>query len=282
MKQILITGATGFVGTQILKALAGVSVDVILVVRAGGENQVSSQPNVKKILSSTDIFAESEDWWVQACASVDTVIHAAWYVEPGDYLHSSHNLDCLIGSLKMAKGAYRAGVKKFVGIGTCLEYDLEPSVLSENTPLKPMTVYASAKAALFLALSQWFFDRNINFVWCRLFYMYGEGEDQRRLVPYIHKQMQNSAPVELSSGEQIRDFMDVKYVGKKIVDISLGKIVGPVNVCSGKPVSVRQLAEKIALDYGRPDLLRFGTRSKNTDDPASVVGVTIHKQAKEE
>ena len=89
------------------------------------------------------------------CEGVDRIVHLAWIATPGVYLTAPENLDCLQGTLTMAKGAVRAGVKKFVGIGTCFEYDLCGGLLSTATPLNPTTPYAAAKAGAFLALSRW-------------------------------------------------------------------------------------------------------------------------------
>ena len=80
-------------------------------------------------------------------------------------------------------------------------------------------------------------------------------------------------PAELSSGSQIRDYLDVREAGRMIVEHALGAGQGPVNICSGTPVTVRELAERIADEYGRRDLLRFGARPDNLVDPPCVVGV---------
>ena len=48
---------------------------------------------------------------------------------------------------------------------------------------------------------------------------------------------------------------------------------GLSNICSGVPTTVRQLAERIADETGRRDLLRFGSRAENQFDPPMVVGV---------
>ena len=58
-----------------------------------------------------------------------------------------------------------------------------------------------------------------------------------------------------------------------IVESALSKKQGPVNICSGVPITVRQLAEQIADEYGRRDLLKFGVRPDNLFDPVYVVGV---------
>ena len=58
-----------------------------------------------------------------------------------------------------------------------------------------------------------------------------------------------------------------------IVDAALGPDQGPINICSGKPVTVREVAEAIADEFGRRDLLRFGARADNLLDPPCVVGI---------
>jgi nucleoside-diphosphate-sugar epimerase len=276
LKKILLTGATGFVGKKILSALNEANVSIIPVVRSGKEAQLDGFTKVKKIVSSPNIFIESIDWWHKQCEGIDTIIHSAWYTEPGKYLESSQNIECLIGSLNLAQGAVLAGVKKFVGIGTCFEYDLNCRVLSKNTPLNPSTLYAGTKCSLFTGLSHYLSNKKIDFAWCRLFYLYGEGEDERRLVPFLHKQLSNGNPVELTSGNQIRDFLDVTVAGERIVKIALSKLKGPINICSGSPITVKQIAEMIADQYGRRDLLKFGLRQDNLVDPPCVLGITEH------
>ena len=278
MTLVLITGANGFVGRQIIRSLDVEGINLIPAVREGKENTVSNFKNVKKIITSKDLFAEDESWWEEQCKDVDIVIHAAWYVETGKYQDSSKNIDCLIGSLKLAKGAAKAGVRRFLGLGTCAEYDQSQGVLTIDTPLKPLTTYAAAKASLFTTLSQWFPRESVSFAWIRLFYLYGEGEDQKKLVPYVRSQIVQGDFVDLTSGKQVRDFMDVAEAGKKIAGISLTNQIGPINLCSGIPITVRQFVEKIADEYGRKDLLRFGVREDNLFDPPSVVGVSNVQQ----
>jgi len=269
----LLTGATGFVGRQVVRSFCESNALVRVVVREGKQNQLSQLACVETFVTSSDLFAESADWWAKTCEGIDTVVHVAWYAEPGLYLHSHKNLECLIGTLNLARGAALAGVRRFVGIGTCFEYDLSFGHLALTTPLKPLTPYAGAKAATFMALSQWLPTLGIEFVWCRLFYLYGEGEDARRLVPFLRVRLAAGEPAELTTGNQIRDFLDVSDAGSMVASAALSTIQGPINICSGIPITVRQLAENIADEYGRRDLLRFGARPDNLVDPHCVVGV---------
>ena len=258
------------------------SVKLRLVVREGKQNQINPSAQIEAVLVTPDLFIETQAWWEKACEGVDTVVHVAWYAEPGNYLQSAENLDCLGGTLALAKACVHAGVRRFVGVGTCFEYDLTRRYLSIDTPLKPTTPYAACKAAAFLALSQYLAVACVEFAWCRLFYLYGEGEDERRLVPYLRRQLARGEVAELTSGTQVRNFMNVEDAGHAIADIATGNLGRAVNVCSAKGATVRELAEQIADEYGRRDLLRLAhARIILSIRPAWLAsdGVTSHESA---
>lgn len=275
MKRVLLTGATGFVGRQVLRHLVAGGAQVTVTLRPGAalpEGAVAA-------VCSADLFAESADFWQSACAGQEAVAHVAWYAEPGKYLTSPQNLTCLAGTLHLAQGAAAAGVRHFTGVGTCFEYDLKTEALARqealtvDAPLGPATPYGAAKAATWLALSRALPGMGMGFAWCRLFYLFGEGEDPRRLVPYVHAQLCAGLPVELTSGQQGRDFLDVTDAGRQIAEVVLTGREGALNICSGTPVTVAALARRIAEDYGRGDLIRLGARPDRVDDPSYVVGV---------
>lgn len=272
-KRIFITGASGFVGKHVLRHIARQNVELTLVVRNADCAEYFQYPCIASVLITKNLFLETSEWWGDALKGIDTVIHLAWYAEPGIYLSSPNNLDCLMGTLNMAKGASYAGVTKFVGIGTCFEYEISTKHLSIDTPLGPKTLYAATKAATFLSLSRYFSDHNIAFAWCRIFYLFGEGEDERRLVAYVRSQIFNGKTANLSDGQQIRDYLDVSVAAEYIVRIALGDQIGAINICSGLPISVRRLVEEIANEYDALDLLNFGAVKRALLDPEYVVGI---------
>jgi nucleoside-diphosphate-sugar epimerase len=269
---ILITGASGFVGRHVVRALTEHDNPLRLALRTGSL-PFAGLREADEVIHTPDLFHAEPAWWAQALKGVDTAVHLAWYAEPGKYLQSPVNLDCLYGTIEMAKACIEAGVRRFVGTGTCAEYDLNQGLLRPDSPLNPQTLYAACKASTFQILGQLLPANGVEFAWCRLFYLYGEGEDSRRLVPYLRKRLSEGEPAELTSGRQIRDFLDVRDAGSLIANVALGDRQGPVNVCSGIPITIRQLAERIADEYGRRDLLKFGVRPENLFDPPCVVGV---------
>jgi dTDP-6-deoxy-L-talose 4-dehydrogenase (NAD+) len=267
MARILLTGASGFVGRHVLRSLLARGDEVRIV----GRTPTTLGSRVQELISE-DLFAESDDWLTHACEGIDSIVHCAWYAEPGRYLFSPRNLTCLRGTLALAAAAQAAGIRRFVGIGTCFEYALSDSPLQTSTSLDPRSPYAAAKAAAFLALSGYLPNVGITFAWCRLFYLFGEGEHPQRFVAYLHERLGKGEPVDLTKGMQVRDFMDVAEAAERIAAITHSRYVGPANVCSGQPVSIRTMAERIADSYGRRDLLRFGTRQENAVDPPVIVG----------
>lgn len=279
MTNILITGASGFVGMQVMKILDNLkNTNLFPIVKIKKKSIFKKFKNVKKTYVTKDVFNETEKWWKKKLDKIDIVIHIAWNTEYGKYLDSDLNINCLYGSLRLGNAIAKSKVKRFVGIGTCLEYKQTNGKVTVDTELDPKNLYSITKVALFTSLQKLFLIKKKEFVWCRLFYLYGEGEDERRLSAYIHKQLKNGLEVKLTSGYQIRDFMNVYDAAKIISKISLDKNVGVVNVCSEKPISIKKFAKKIALQYGRLDLLKFGKRKKNLYEPDAVWGVMNYEK----
>lgn len=272
MKPVLITGATGFVGSAVARVLAARGLPLRCVIRTGTAERLPGGVEAE-VIETPDLFGETSDWWKDRLSDADMAVHLAWYAEPGKYLTDPRNLDCLAGTLAMAKGAAAAGLRRFVGVGTCFEYDLSPGYLAPDGPLDPLTPYAAAKAAAWLALSRYLPSQGVSFLWARLFYLHGPGEDPRRLVAYLHRQLQAGEPALLSGGSQVRDFLPVEEGAALMVDEALGLREGATNIASGQGITVRDMALRIADHYGRRDLLRFGVRPDNLTDPPCVVGL---------
>lgn len=272
-RTVLLTGATGFVGRQVHKALVARGHRVRAVVRTGTAERLAAPA---ELVETPDLFAQDMAFWAAAAAGMETVVHAAWVATPGVYLSSPLNLDCIRGSLAMARGAAEAGVAHVIGVGTCFEYALPSERLSVDAPVGPASLYATAKLALYQTLSAFFAGGTpvgTLFSWARLFYLYGEGEDPKRLVAYIRARLAAGEVAQLSAGTQVRDFLDVAEAGAMLARIVETRQAGPINICSGLPITVRQLAERTAQAMGRPDLLEFGSAPPREGDPPVVVGV---------
>ncbi len=271
--RILVTGANGFIGKQVIKRLVKYDVNISCLVRERVDlNKELKSDLIEKVIVE-DLFDTSDPQVKKSLKDSDTIIHLAWYAEPGKYLSSEKNIDCLTGSINLIKEFVKLGGQKVIGVGTCAEYQETEETITIDTPLSPTNLYASCKVALFYALSSYLMNKKVDFSWCRLFYLYGEGEDKRRFLPYLVNKLESNQEALLTKGDQIRDFLDVQEAGRRIADVSMRSKSGVFNICSGEPITIREFAEEVARKYGKQHLLKFGARQENIFEPKSVVGL---------
>jgi len=268
--KVLLTGATGFIGSQLLRVLVDEGCDVSGVVRPGGDAR-RIEPWRSRIAVIEADLREAE----RLAAHVerlrpDLCLHLAWTTEPGQYLHSLENLALLGGSCRLALALARAGCRRLVGIGTCFEYDTAPGYLSEASPTGPRSLYAAAKLSLGALLQQLSPVTGMETAWVRLFYQYGPFEHERRLVPSVALALLEDRVAAVGAGTQVRDYLHVEDVARAIWAVARSGLTGVVNVGSGQPVTVRQIVATLGALVGRPDRIAWGARPADPADPPFI------------
>ena len=272
VKKIIVTGGNGFVGRHVVRKLVQKGLHIRLVVRKNTGAYASAIFPGVEVVETEDLFEESRSTLLSFCKGVDTALHLAWYTEHGKYLSSERNLACVSGSLRFAESAAEAGVSRFVSVGSCAEYDVSNEALKPSSPLMGSSLYGIAKIATYRLLKEYFRQKRVQFLWARIFYLHGEGEHPERLVSYVKGRLAQGLPVDLTTGDQVRDYISVDNAAEQICKRLLSGDQGACNICSGEPISVRQLVEKIADEFGRRDLLRFGVIPQKRDELPFVVG----------
>jgi nucleoside-diphosphate-sugar epimerase len=197
-------------------------------------------------------------------------IHLAWYAVPGKYLNARENLDSLNASLNLASQLADLSCQRFVGMGTCFEYDFSYGYLSESSPTKPLTLYAATKVALCTVLEQLSQNTGMEVAWARLFYQYGPFEDERRLVPAVISSLLRDEVVKTTKGEQIRDFLHIADVASAIWSIVSSNLSGVINIGSGQPITVRDIVSQIASILDKSDLIDWGALPYRPNDPMFI------------
>ena len=145
--RILITGASGFIGSQLTRLLVQEGAEVYALLRPKCDTWRINDLLPKLQMVEGDLLHPEQGWLEQLVAiHPETCFHFAWYAEPGVFLTSPLNLQYLSASLALAEGLAKAGCKKLVIAGSFSEYDQDLGYLSENSALKPNTPYGAAKA----------------------------------------------------------------------------------------------------------------------------------------
>ncbi len=266
MKRVLVTGATGFIGRHAPPLLAerGYEVHAVSSGEHSGEAFAFHRANLLDPIESVALIRDIQP---------TDLLHLAWYAEHGKYWTSPENDRWAEVSLELLRAFAESGGRRAVIAGTCAEYDWSgDGFLSEgSTPLVPATTYGAAKHHLHRQASSLADEAGISLGWGRIFFVYGPGEDPRRLVASVTRALIAGEPAPCSHGEQVRDFLHAAEVADALTTLLAGAIEGPVNIASGEPTKVKDIVAEVARAVGRPELVRLGALPENPDEPPRLV-----------
>lgn len=288
---VLVTGAGGFVGSAVVRALVhgkrgdrsdappptfadGSPVGrVVAMLRPGGSTE------------RLDELGRSDDWAVERADLLDplslrtlaegvrprAIVHAA--LAPGAHgpldeaarrERIDRPLEVLFRALEGAEGG------RVVATGSAAV--LRPGRgLDESAPVEPNPSYpdyARHKLREERQVERLGRVTEVPWIHLRLFYLFGRYEPEGRLLPLLVHNLARGRPVELSSGRQVRDYTDVDdAAGAYVGALAAGReATGAVyHVGSGRGISIRDFALTVAEVAGDPALLRFG-RAASPDE----------------
>jgi nucleoside-diphosphate-sugar epimerase len=270
MKRLLFTGASGFIGRHCLPALHSSGYEVHAVSRrlplttSGDEDIRWHQADLLDPEQVKALVAEIQP---------THLLHLAWYAVPGRFWTSPENLRWVQGSLDLFQSFAAAGGRRIVVAGTCAEYSWSPAGICQEktTPLAPGTLYGACKHALHLILQAFAGQTDLSYAWGRIFFPYGPHDHPEKVVSYVVRSMLRGEPVRCTHGRQIRDFLYVADVATAIVALLNAETSGPINIGSGKSVSVKKMILTAGEITGRQDLIRFGALASREGEPEVLV-----------
>lgn len=256
MRRVLVTGASGFVGRHVICALTARGSYEVHAVSSKGP--LASNANCTwHTANLLDIMQAGE---LLRTVLPTHVLHLAWCTSPGEYWASSENLAWVQASLELLQRFQEYGGQRIVMAGTCAEYDWSYGYCSEFvTPIRPSTPYGACKHALQAMLNAYSEETGLSSAWGRIFLTYGPHENSERLAPSVIKPLLQGKPATCSHGNQIRDLLYAQDVADAFVELLESDVSGPVNIASGKPVTLREVICKIAAKLGREDLIQLGS-----------------------
>jgi nucleoside-diphosphate-sugar epimerase len=269
VSRFLVTGATGFIGSAVVRRLLADGHSVVGVTSAGSGGDARAQWRKLDLLQA----GEGELAELVADAGASHCIHAAWYTNHADYLVHEVNRAWLPASIRLARACNDL---RLTALGTCLEYDVssaEPCA-EESTPLAPETLYARCKRELFERLAR----AEANIAWARVFFVYGPGDRAGRLIPKMLESFGRGKPAGPSFGGLRRDYVHVDDLAGQIVRIALGDVRGAINTGTGEAPTLSQVFDAGALAIDRPELAQVNDR---TGDQPPLIAADLAKYRRE-
>ena len=258
MHKVLITGITGFLGSHIAENIVTNNIEVIGLKRKGS-NIWRCQEFSDKIhwvdIDNEGLFKEELSKY-----SFDTIIHGSWIgVESNERDNLSlqaKNISFLVELLEVAK---QVGVKKFIFLGSQAEYGNVNGKISEEEKTEALNAYGSVKLACLEIVKTFCNSNHINWIWLRLFSLFGEKENQNWLIPSLINSMLIDKQMDFTPGEQKYAYMYVKdfaLIVRKITTLSIHS--GIYNISSNKTRTIKSLIEDIRNLVNPKFILNFG------------------------
>lgn len=268
MKRVLLTGASGFIGRHALAALRARSYEVHAVARSLPPVQADVLWHVGDLLDPAVAPA------LMRKIRPSHFLHLAWYAEHGLFWTAMENFRWVGASLNLLDAFRAVGGQRVVMAGSCAEYDLSAGVCDEeSTPLRPNTVYGTCKNAMHSLFEAYCTRSGLSGAWGRVFHLFGPQEHPARLVSSVCIALLRGEDALCTHGRQLRDFLHVADVADAFAALLDSEVQGAVNIGSGSPLTIGELAGRIAAVVGRPQAVKLGARAAPAGEPPTLIPV---------
>lgn len=261
---VLVTGAGGYIGPHVVRALLDRGRAVIAVVRPGSDAPIDSRAEILH----ADVLSDGFVGDAPACSGV---IHLAWQ---DGFAHNSHaHMENLSAHFRLLTGFAERDVARIVALGTMHEIGYWEGAIDEFTPTDPLSQYGIAKDALRKSLMQKLLDP-VSFAWARCYYIHG---DDRRNNSIFSRVLEAAAEgrrtFPFTTGANRYDFIDVADLGDQIAALyGAAKHTGIVNCCTGVPVSLADKVEEFITLHNLEIELEYGAFPDRPYDSPGVWG----------
>lgn len=270
--RIIVTGGSGFLGSAFVRLSRQAGHQVAVLSRSGlgvSEGTTWLPGGISK-----PPWKEIERFAPTAC------LHAAWIATPGVYLESPENEAWMRWSFDFLSRLAESGVGHVTVLGTCIEYRIDGTPLSEDKNLiVPASPYARAKCSLHNKLvANWARCAAEGspvpaLAWARIFYPYGEGEHPARLASSIIDKLCRGESVDLKNPQSIKDYIHVEDVASGLLTIVNQQYAGAINVGTGQGLTVGNIARELGQIIGRTELIKMPQHPRT--DPLDYVVANI-------
>ena len=267
-KKVLLTGASGFIGSHCIAPLVERGYEVHAVSSKSHRGDASGA-----IWHQCDLFQRDATAALLDRVRPTHLLHLAWYVVPGKLITSPDNFSWVAASMDLIQKFAQTGGTRMLVAGSGYEYDWNYGYCSEKrTPLTPNTTYGSCKRALQLLMESYAEHAKLSAAWGRVFFLYGPNEHRQRLVSSVIISLLAGEPAKCSHGRQVRDYLHVQDVANGLVAVLDSPVTGAVNIASGQATTLREIVLTIGRQIGRPELIQLGAIPARANDTPLVVG----------
>lgn len=262
----LITGSTGFVGSNLTRFLISKNKKVTVIVRDGKLNWRLRDIASELSIYESDLLSNSLPKIIKKIRPT-VIFHLATYGGLPEETDTNRMIDVNIkGTLNLVNAVKENKFKLFINTGSSSEYGIKEKSMKESDLSIPINDYGVTKAAATMLCSKIAKSEKLPIITYRLFSPYGYYEERTRLIPSIILNILNNKPVNLSSPTNVRDFIfieDVISAYLKAVNhiFNQGEIF---NIGSGKQHNINEVVNTVLQITKNSPKIAWGTVKKQS------------------
>jgi len=258
MKRVLITGASGFIGSHTVESALERGYSVRVFLRYNSTGYVGNLRFLGKKLKDIEIFwGDIMDYTsvLRAVKGVDYVIHLAAQISvPYSFQNPiDFAMNNVVGTTNILKASVECGISKFVYTSTSEIFGGSDEPLNEDSLRIPKSPYSASKVGADAMVKSFFYTYDLNTLILRPFNTFGPRQSIRALIPWIIYQGLRSEKVKLGNLEPKRDFTYVKDTVEGILLAIEKETEGgdEINLGTGRSFSVMEVVEVVSKVLGK-------------------------------
>ena len=257
MKKIIITGASGLLGKEVLKKLKRLNEYEVYAVTTKKEHLADFLSFNIVEADLTDAFQRKK---IMEIIQPEIMIHLAWNQENADFRMSETNLQWLEISMDLLQLFEKAGGKKLLFAGSSSEYDGSEGIFAESVDVVPKSLYGLCKKTFNEFAKEYCKVRGIAYIGMRFFTIYGKGDSHSfGAIPYAVRQLSLNKEIICNSPETTRDYIFVEDAANVLLQLLKHDFCGIVNVASGTARSMQNVFDTIGRVTGKENLVKIST-----------------------
>ncbi len=262
--KILITGANGYLGQGVVKAVLDKGNEVIAV------DFKTDHIDDRAEKHSVDLFSLNDPF--NYFGKPDALLHLAW--RDGFIHYSDAHIEDLPKHYNFISKMATSGISKISVMGSMHEIGFFEGSIREDTPCNPVTPYGISKNALRELTDMICKKNSVVFQWFRGFYIVGNSIYGSSIFSKIVTSVKNNEKeFPFTQGQNQFDFIDYNdFCNQTAFAVSQSSVNGIINICSGKPEKLADCVERFIKDNGYDIKLKYGAFPDRPYDSKAVWG----------